>query len=175
MLDITIAYKRYKFLGNEFLTWFWFYISEQSNQIKNKDNDLFEFEINNQIILENILRDKSKEKIVIKGEEAGLEEAFLALQKGALVTEISLLCKKQENTWAFKLKGESFSFSSLKTPNIAFIDKEKETERFILEKLYFYETIIEIIDFLYLKFVKLRFSNEWKTNIVPKMKNWINS
>ena len=58
---------------------------------------------------------KSKEKISIKGDKAGLEEGTTALKKGALVTELNLLCKMgEEEEYKFTIKGESFNITGLK-------------------------------------------------------------
>ena len=75
-------------------------------------------DIGNSIVLENNLGDKRKEKITIKGDQAGLEEGTTALKKGAWVTEINLLCKIGEEEYKFTIKGESFNLTGLKTPSI---------------------------------------------------------
>ena len=36
MLDIAVAYNRYKFLGNEFLTWLWFMIETDESSFRAK-------------------------------------------------------------------------------------------------------------------------------------------
>ncbi|THB81695.1 MAG: hypothetical protein D3926_00815, partial [Desulfobacteraceae bacterium] len=102
MLDISTAYNKYKFLGNEFLTWIWFLIEN--------DKDLSPYlaiqekvtlDIGNGIHLENNLGDKSTEKITIKGDQAGLEEGTTALKKGAYVTQMNLVCTVGEEEYAF--------------------------------------------------------------------------
>ena len=78
MLDIATAYNKYGFLGNEFLTWIW-YLVETDKDITalSGSKDPITFEIGNSISLENNLGDKSKEKITIKGDQAGLEEGVI--------------------------------------------------------------------------------------------------
>ena len=61
------------------------------------------FEIGNSISLENNLGDKSKEKITIKGDQAGLEEGTTALKKGAWVTDMNLICKIGEEEYKFSI------------------------------------------------------------------------
>ena len=39
MLDVAVAYNRYQFLGEEFLTWLWYVIEKDQNLINNFDND----------------------------------------------------------------------------------------------------------------------------------------
>ena len=92
MLDIAVAYNKYKFLGNEFLTWLWYVIENEisiNELTKIKDKQIV-LKIGNSIVLENSLGDDAKEKISIKGDDAGLEEGTMALKKGGVVTEINL-------------------------------------------------------------------------------------
>ncbi|MGD8971057.1 MAG: hypothetical protein PVG01_06585, partial [Desulfobacterales bacterium] len=115
MLDVAIAYDRYRFLGNEFLTWLWYTLENRSARLAQIDADLSVLDIGNRIVLENS-RSEGLETITIKGDDAGLEEGLLALKKGALVTEMNLLYRSGDNTWQFNLKGESLNISSFKTP-----------------------------------------------------------
>ena len=108
MLDIATAYNKYKFLGNEFLTWIWYLIEtgENISDLLGVKEDI-SLEIGNSIVLENRLGDKSKERITIKGDQAGLEEGSTALQKGAVVTQINLglkLGQEQEDAYRFTIK-----------------------------------------------------------------------
>ena len=118
MLDVAVAYNRYRFLGDEFLTWLWFIIETQSDEIRNLDQDPFLLEIGNRMALEN-RRSNAVETITIKGDDAGLEEGIMALKKGALITELNLVFRIAEQKWQFSIKGESLNISGLKTPETA--------------------------------------------------------
>src|SRR4030043_36420 len=89
MLDVSVSYNRYKFIGHEFLTWLWFLIEKNPDILKQLNPDLVSLEIGNRVMLENTTRD-SLETITIKGDDAGMEEGILALKKGAVVTELNL-------------------------------------------------------------------------------------
>ncbi len=56
MLDIATAYNKYKFLGNDYLTWIWFLI-ENNHNISSIINskDIITLEVGNSIVLENKL------------------------------------------------------------------------------------------------------------------------
>ena len=90
MLEVSVSYNRYKFLGNEFLTWIWFVIDNDPETLKNIVPSEFTLDIGNRTVLEN-RRDAGVETVTIKGDTAGLEEGMLALRKGAMVTELNLL------------------------------------------------------------------------------------
>jgi len=174
MLDISFAYSRYKFLGNEFLTWLWFIVENDRERLKKIEKDLVYLNIGNRIVLENKIND-AVETITILGDDAGLEEGIISLGKGAVVTEINLLYKSGNNEWRFTIKGESMNISNLKIPETAIVESSEEIEGMVLEKAYLYEKATELIDNLFNEFIKLRVSGKWTESIVPQIRKWIYS
>lgn len=173
MIDIAVAYNRYRFLGNSFLTWIWFVIETDPYQFQKADPDCAGLEIGNRMVLENRWAN-GKETITIKGDSAGLEEAQLALSKGAAVTEFNLVYKSGDLQWHFSLKGESLSFSGLKLPETASIEQSEDLDGAVIDKIYLYEKPLEFIDQLYRRFIRLRLSDQWQQT-VSEMKKWIRS
>ncbi len=176
MLDIATAYNKYKFLGNDFLTWVWFLIETNHNisdLITSKDT--ITLEVGNSIVLENKLGDKSKEKISIKGDQAGLEEGTTALKKGAFVTQINLICKINEDEYKFSMTGESLNVTGLKTPKTDLSKNEDQIEGVVLEKASFCFNIFGVIDTLFLKYVDQRTSDDWSSKGLLELKKWIES
>jgi len=173
MLDVAIAYNRYRFLGNEFLTWLWYMLENRSAQLVEIDADLSSLEIGNRMVLENG-RSEGLETITIKGDDAGLEEGLLALKKGALVTEMNLIYRSGDNAWQFNLKGESLNISSFKTPETAVTQTKEDIEGAVLEKIYLYEKLIIFVEGVFRHFVRLRVSEEWDKNVITQLKQWIN-
>jgi len=174
MLDIAVAYNRFKFLGEEFLTWLWFVIDQDPTILRKADSDLTSLEIGNRIVLEKRHK-KDVERITIKGENAGLEEAMLALQKGALVAELNLVYRSAEQKWQFTLKGESLNLSSIQTPKIAAPHSPEDMEGFILEKIFLYDKILQFIEKLYKTFIKYRLSDDWQKRDIALIKKWSRS
>ena len=172
MLDVSLTYYRYGFLGSEFLTWLWFYIvnTDQDKLFDNKNEIL---EIGNKIVLERKAND-AVEKVTIKGKDAGLEEGIVSLKKGAVVKELNLLYRKEDKEWNFTVTGENLGVSNLKTPDIGFIESKKDVEGFVVEKIFLYDSLYLLIDGLYKKFIKLRVSAGW-VEVVSDMNKWINS
>ena len=173
MLDVAIAYNRYRFLGNEFLTWLWYTLENRSAQLAKIDADLSALEIGNRMVLEN-RRSEGVETITIKGDDAGLEEGLLALRKGALVTELNLIYRSGDNTWQFNIKGESLNLSSFKTPETAGTQKQEDIVGAVLEKIFLYEKVILFIEGAFRHFVRLRISENWDKNNITQIKQWIN-
>jgi hypothetical protein len=173
MLDVAIAYNRYRFLGNEFLTWLWYTLENRSEQLVKIDADLSTLEIGNRMVLEN-RRSEGLETITIKGDDAGLEEGLLALKKGALVTEMNLIYRSGDNTWQFNLKGESLNISSFKTPETAITQTKEDIEGAVLEKIFLYEKVILFVEGAFRYFMRLRISDDWEKKMISQMKQWIN-
>jgi hypothetical protein len=174
MIDVAIAYNRYKFLGEEFLTWLWYVIENDQFLIKNFDRNFVGLEIGDRIVFEN-RRKESPERITIKGEEAGLEEGILALKNGALVTELNMIYRSAELVWQFTLKGESLNISSLNIPKTDLPDSDEDIEGFVLEKLFLYDKSLQLVKNLFAHFVKLRISNKWQNKEVSSIRKWIQS
>ena len=172
MLDVAVAYNRYKFIGNEFLTWLWFTIDTNQPFFQKVDETITSLYLGNRIVLENNINDTS-ELITIKGDDAGLEEGLLSLRKGAVVIEMNLSYKTENQDWKFTLKGESLSFSSLKVPETGPVETKEDIEGMVLEKAYLYEKAINLVNRLFNIFLKLRSTVEWNQQTVPKIKKWI--
>ena len=71
MLDVAVAYNRFKFLGDEFLTWLWFWIENDTGG--SADDPKADLRIGNRLVLENRAHDR-KESITITGDDAGRRE-----------------------------------------------------------------------------------------------------
>jgi hypothetical protein len=174
MLDIAVAYNRYKFLGNEFLTWLWFMIETDQNRLRRYDPDLVSLSIGSRLVLENT-RNNAKETITIKGKDADWEEGLLSLKKGAVVTEIHLSYKSGAQHWQFSLKGESLNVSNLKLPETGPVETPEDLEGAVIEKAYLMEKVIGLVNNLFSHFVKLRVSDEWRNQTVSRIRKWASS
>jgi hypothetical protein len=174
MLDIAVAYNRYRFLGNEFLTWLWYAIENDVDSLRRCDPEWVEMHIGNRMVLEN-KRANSKENITIKADDAGLEEALLALSKGALITDLHLVYKSGIVEWQFAIKGEGLSLSSLKLPETGLAESGDDLEGLLLEKIYLYDKVIDFLDKVYGVFIELRLSDAWERGILPDLKKWVGS
>jgi hypothetical protein len=174
MLDVAVAYNRYQFIGNEFLTWLWFIIDADQSYLRKVDETVTSLYIGNRIVLENQLNEKN-EMITIKGDDAGLEEGRLSLQKGAVVVELNLSYTTENQEWGFTLKGESLSISGLKVPDTGPAESKDDVEGMVLEKTYLAEKAITMVNSFFYHFLQLRCSSKWNEGVVPDIKRWIES
>ncbi len=174
MLDVAVSYNRYKFLGYAYLTWLWFVIEKDQDRIKKLDREPVSLQIGNRIVLENRQKD-TVESITIKGDDADLEEAILALRKGAVVTELNLSYKTGDQEWRFTIKAESLNIAGLKCPQTGFVGSEEDLEGAVLEKVYLYDKAVQLTDNLFKQFMTLRVLEDWDKKVVPLMRKWIYS
>lgn len=171
MLDISIAYNRYKYLGHEFLTWLWYAIENDPDKIKDRTGNPVTLDMGGRIVLENSHRE-AMETITIKGNESELEEGRLAVSNGAVVTEMNLLCRINERLWTFTLKGESLDLAGLKIPENEKAESADDLEGTILLRLESYETILDFVHHRFGLFLKLRLSDQWAKKIAPGIRKW---
>ena len=174
MLDIAVAYNRYRFIGYEFLTWLWFAIERNPALLQSPSGDSCSLSLGNRIVLENFTRDKT-ESITIKGDDPNLDAALLSLKNGALVTEINLVFKSNEQEWRFTLKGESFSITNLKTPQRGPVETLEDTEGAVLEQAFLLEQLLLYQDVLFKSFIHLRVSTDWEQTFIPALKKWVSA
>jgi len=175
MLDIAVAYRRYQFLGDEFLTWLWYLIENEASFFRRIDKEVAALEIGSRMVLANRYRKDSGETVTIKGDEANMDEGLLALKKGAMVAEINLTYRSGEHEWRFNLKGESLNFSSMKVPVTGKIETKDDIEGAVIEKMYLCEKVINLINGLFRHFIRLRVSKDWSAKTVPTIRKWVTS
>lgn len=171
MLDLSVSYNRFKFLGFEFLTWLWYLVDSDPVRLKTTDMIDLNVELGNRIVLENRMGDAT-ETITIKGDDAGLEEGVLALKKGAVVTELNLIAKSDEKEWRFTLKGESLDIAGLKIPESP-IETKADIEGAVIDKIFLMDTVVRWLDMTYQRFIRLRISENWKAEELPLIRKWM--
>lgn len=175
MLDISVSYNRYAFLGYEFLTWLWFMIDQKPAALAASSEKPVSFEVGNRIVIENRSGSDALETLTIKGDDAGLEEAMVALRKGALVAEMNLFYREADHEWQFTVKAESLHLTSVKTPKTERVTDGDAMEAALLEKTYLYECVVTAVRTLYRQFVHQRLSEDWRTSVIPDLRRWISA
>lgn len=180
MLDLALAYTRYRFLGYEYLTWLWYivenkyYLSLFDTKQSQQKTSPFSLHIGNRLVLEN-RQNEAIETITIKGDDAGLEEGVLALRKGAVVSELNLKYRQTPQEWRFTLKGESLNVSNLKFPEPQIVENKADLEAAALDKIFMTEKVADLIESLFKQFVKQRISPQWEKKTLVDMRKWIYS
>lgn len=175
MLDVAVAYSRFQFLGEEFLTWLWYVIDQDFQLLRQLDQDLAALEIGKRMVLINRRNRDGRETVTIRGDHANMDEGLLTLRKGGMVAELHLVYKSGDHEWQFNLKGESLNLSSLKVPATGKMESRDDMEGAVIEKIDLCNRAVSLINRLYGHFIKLRLGNEWNRNVVPSVRQWINA
>lgn len=175
MLDVAHAYRRYQFLGEEFLTWLWYVIDRRYDLLEALDSDITGLEIGHRMVLQNRKPNEGVETLTIKGENADLKEAVMAVKKGAMVAEVHLIYRTGEMEWQFTLKGESLNISNLKTPDNAPVDSDDAIEGAVIDKVYLYSRVTQLVEKLFQQFMRIRIGDGWNKNEVPDIRKWLQS
>ncbi len=173
MLDVTYAYKRFSFLGNEFLTWLWYAIETEADALRRVDGQMASLEIGNRLVLQNQSR-QSTETVTIRGDEAGMEEGILALRKGALVSEMHLIYGSGQERWSFSVKGENLNVSGIKLPETGTVETADDIEGAAIEKAHLYQRPLALVAALFAYFLRLRLENGWTETVLPSFRQWMN-
>ncbi len=172
MLDLTVAYHRYRFLGDEFLTWLWQGIETRAAALCALHPEILAVEIGDRLVIEN-RTGQSKEKITIKGDHAGLEEAKLALRKGAWVSEIALLLRTAEKEYRLTVKGENLNLCGIKIPSASAFASPEELESSFLERIDHISKVIDFFDNIFSLYISERISAKWKNVHLSSMRKWM--
>jgi hypothetical protein len=175
LLDVAVAYNRYKFLGYEFLTWLWFLIesgADLHHHFPASAKDGFSMNVGNRIVMENRSRD-NLESVTIQGDDAGFEEAKVALRKGAFAAELNLTCRTAHNDFRFTVKAENLTLTNLRISGLAPAQSPAEREAAVLEKAYLLEQIGQLLESLFVRFIKTRISPDWNSGEKRKILSWM--
>lgn len=172
MQDVLIAFRRYRFLGPEFLTWLWYITENEPETVSKAAGEPAVLVVGNRIALEKKRAD-DVEKVSIRGETAQMDEGLLALSKGAMVTDVNLSLEAGGLKWTFNVRGEDLAVSGLRTPATGPVTVKDDIEGALLEKLSLCEKPLKVLDALYKHFISLRITEAWKTTHLPQMKKWL--
>lgn len=158
-------------LGQEFLTWLWYRSDTAPGAFTTADGTPFSVSMDQRIVVQGGEGD-NRETTSVSGNLSPLREARLGLATGKKVTRALLLLQKEELSWQMTLKAEDFCLNSLKTPKIDHQDMDDEPDALFLEKIYLMESCVELLDRLYMSFLRLRLSEKWQEE-VRDMQGWL--
>jgi recombination associated protein RdgC len=172
-MDFLDILREKAFLGREFLTWLWFKSEQTGGSIEIEGGKVIEVVFHDRMTLD--LTDVDTPQIVtIKGEFSELREGLAAIREGKKIEEARISIKNSDNEFSMIIKGSWFSFGSLRTPRTAPIEEggEEDTEAAFLEKMGLIEEGMGLIDSLFERFVKIRTSESWNIEEIPKIRKW---
>lgn len=170
-IDSAVAYAKHKQLGSDFLTWLWYRIEGNPLQIFGPMTHLISLSDTRKITLENSSYD-AIESTVIKNDGDDLQEAYVAMSKGAKVTQLGLKLNINDDLWIFSLKDKDLSPVSMKMP--ATEPANEGWEGAVLEKIFLYGKATEAIEEAFSHFVCIWSDDSKKDEETREINKWIN-
>jgi len=156
------------YLGNEFLLWLWYTLSEESDTIELADKTDASVIIVKQLTLECPWAETGKEVITCDG-PTQLPESRRAIQAGKLPRKAGLIVSRQGEQYEFTLQAETLNISAAALPRIetngnGLVRTEERVEQI--------RHLAETVDLLYYAFLQHRVSSEWQGKL-DKLKAWL--
>lgn len=160
-----------EFLGQEFLTWLWFYSDTSTVAFTDADGSPFSLSMEQRIVVQGGNGD-NQETTSVTGSFSPLREAKLGILTGKKVVRALVVLQKEDFSWKLSLRSDDLSLYSLKTPQVDRHDEDDEPDALLLEKIYLMETAVSMLDIVFEKFLRLRLSNQWD-DVVLSIGKWI--
>jgi len=159
------------FLGNEFMTWLWFFTENEKGVIQFAENREAEVHLGERLVL--TLPNDSKERIICTTQNTALIEARSALQQGKLVREIQFFLRVADDEYLPTLDSALWAIKGIRMPKQLTDHDEDDADGQFLERMYFLEEVSSILNALYGQFLSERLSLDWETMVLPAMNQWI--
>jgi len=160
--------ERFAFLGREFLTWLWFE-SETHNGIVQCDGiGQIGIEFGQKLVLET--GGNIREGSSVQAEAPALaEEARVALRVGKKVSRARLTLAIGDKSFQVGIDAETFTLSGAKLPTLMAGEDAQRME----ERLHLLDELENILDSLYVAFVRLRMDAQSWTPLAESMRAWV--
>jgi hypothetical protein len=156
------------FLGNEFLLWLWYTLTERSDTITLSDQTDAAVIIVKQLTLECPWAEFGKDVITCEG-PAQLAESRRAIAAGKLPRKCGLIVSRQGDQYEFVLQAETLSISSAKLPPV---EGNGNPRAGIEERVEQIRHLADTVDLLFKTFLKERVAAEW-TDVRERMAAWL--
>lgn len=160
-IDLTKAESASHYIGQDFLTWLWYYTELKSGYCQDSSGQdcIVSFE---QRITVQGGEGESLDKAVSSGPHSELKEVKSGLQQGKKVQQARIRIEQDSLVWQLQIRAEDLSLNGYKTPKVTFqVEEGEDPDGPFLEKMFLLEKGIEILDTLFTKFLDIRFSNSW--------------
>lgn len=170
-MDLSDHIKRAEFLGAEFITWLW-YCEESQAGIFDLGGDLGQIEVGfeDRLTMSSAAIDEQEDSFK-GGRPTSSIEARMALRLGKLARQAKIRVAQGEQEWLFTLREAPLMMSAIKLPEI--MTKGGQTQFF--ERMFLLEHLERIYKTLFQVFLEVRLSEEWHSEILPQIRQWVAS
>lgn len=156
------------FLGQEFLTWLWYYGERNDWTMTLEEGDQVHYGMDELLVLES--EDLAGCKQRLSGPVPNSSpEAHAGLLDGKKVTTTRIVLVYGEKEWNVTWKANGFPFSSLKLMQPTTSDVEDRFAELVEDM----EELVTIFDKMYYHFTSIRLSDAWSDEL-QSIREWIN-
>ena len=156
------------FLGQEFLTWLWYYGEKNQWTIPLANNEELSYGLEDLLVMSPEEKEDCSQRL--KGTyPVGCPEAHAALEEGkkVSVTRMLLCCKDRE--WVVTWKADNFTFSTLQLLQPTTNHVQDRFSELAIDL----EQAVALLDRIYYFFLETRLSPLWQQQEVPAIQEWI--
>lgn len=162
-----------RFLGYEFLTWLWFLTETQGGRVPLKEKAFASIALGERVVLSR--QDDGKERVICTTQAGALDEARTALRQGKMVEEAQWVVTSGDNEYVLGLDRDLWTVKGLKTPKQLPLSDEEDPDGRFLEKMFFIDEVLTVLDAAYREFLSLRLTSSWSSDVLPALKHWIHN
>lgn len=172
-MDLQLVERENRIIGQEFLTWLWFYSMTTGGNFQTLDGKGFSINMEQRISVQGG-EGENVATATVSSPLGELTEAISGLRIGKKVNKAQLRIESDGESWMVTVKAEDFGFSGLKTPKIETQSgpDDEDPDGAFLEKMYLLEQCLDMIDAGFARFLKLRLGKDW-TEEAKGLVNWI--
>ena len=175
-MDLVDLIAEKRFLGQEFLTWLWWKSEERGGTIELSTMGDVTVVFEKHMLLE-FGEGESSEKIICSGLQAELQEARTGLQMGKKLEQARIVIGHKNYEYSFTLAAALMEFRNVRLPKTEATESDRgenpeEVEGMILERIFLFEELIRLVNLIFLKFLQLRLSEDWRDELI-KVRAWI--
>jgi hypothetical protein len=169
-MDILEKIEKTEMIGREFLVWLWYRSETYGGLLETGDALRAVILIDGKMTLET---EEKHELVTCSGDNPLMKEARLALLENKKITKSAIkIIVNDEDEYTFMLDSTWMNFRALKTPRVI-QDFKDDPDGLFYEKIGLIEKAVQIMDDVFIHFIKLRISPQWESEELPALINWI--
>jgi len=167
-MAIQPSHDRFSFLGREFLTWLWFEAERNNGTVEVQTLGPVRVDFGQRLVLES--GGAIREDSTVKAEAPSLaEESRTALRVGKKVARARLLLDLGERHFELGIDAETLTLSGVKLPTLLASEDDQRLE----ERLHLIDEVENIVDELYMTFIRLRKDAETWAPLRTALRTWV--
>jgi len=175
-MDLVDLIVEKRFLGQEFLTWLWWKSEERGGSVLIPGRGDATVVFAKHMLLE-YGEGQESEKLICSGLQSEMKEARTGLKMAKKLEQARIQLIFGDLEWNFTLAAAMMEFRSVKLPKTAksdtsSLDNQEDTEGMILERIYLFEELVQIVNDLFRSFLNVRISEKWIDEL-NSIREWV--